>query len=92
MSCTETQNKRRKLNHEEEQKYFTKEEIDTYIQKIKDEYYEIKMLEEQIAQHKKQINVLQQVLVAKCAHNKIPDRCCYDKTTYYCDICGQDLW
>ncbi len=92
MSCTETQNKRLKPNPEDEQKYFTKEEIDNYRQKIKDEYFEIRLLEEQITQRKKKIEVLQQVLVAKCAHNKIPDRCCYDRTTYYCDICGQDLW
>ena len=73
--------------------YFTKEQIDEHRKLISNEYIEIRNLESQIAQHKKQIEKYQTILLNNCNHNRVPDRTCiYDHTTYYCDICGQDLW
>jgi len=72
--------------------YFTKEQIDVHRELITKEYQEIRKLEGQISQHKKRIEEIQLVLINNCNHNKVPDRSCYDHTTYYCDICGQDLW
>ena len=73
--------------------YFTKEEIETYKELISNEYIKIRKLEGEISQHKKRIEEIQTILINNCNHNRIPDRTCsYDHTTYYCDICGQDLW
>ena len=75
-----------------EKVYFTSEEIEEYKKLISLEYANIRKLEKQILQHKKQIDKYQNCLLINCHHNKIPDRSCmYDKTTYYCDICNQDL-
>ena len=84
--------KKRKTNDDEEKIYFNKEEIENYKKLIKNEYSQIRILEEQINLHRKNIEKFYRTLVNNCKHNKIPDRSCYDHTTYYCDICNQDLW
>lgn len=73
--------------------YFNKEQIDEHKKLMANEYLAIRQLESKISQHKKQIENYQNVLLDNCNHNRVPDRsCAYDHTTYYCDICGQDLW
>ncbi len=72
--------------------YFTIEQIQEKKQLIRNEYEQIRALENKIAHHKKQIEAIQQVLIDNCNHNKVQDRCCYEHTTYHCDICDQDLW
>lgn len=73
--------------------YFTKEQIEEYKKLITNEYIEIRKLESMISEHKKQIENYQSILLDNCNHNRVPDRTCiYDHTTYYCDICNQDLW
>ncbi len=92
MDSTLTTEKKRKSNYDEDKVYFDKEEIDRFKKLIKDEYSQIRFLEEQINQHRTNIQKYSKTLVNNCKHNKIPDRCCYDRTTFYCDICNQDLW
>ncbi len=75
-----------------EKVYFTNQQIQEYKKLIDDEYMKIKNLEKQIKHHKEQINKYENTLLNNCNHHKVPDRTCmYDKTTYYCDICSQDL-
>jgi hypothetical protein len=83
-------NKKIKINNEEKI-YLTIDEIKSYQQQISSEYSNIRKLEEQIKSHQKNIDKYSRFLVINCKHNKIPDRGCYDRTTYYCDICNQDL-
>lgn len=76
-----------------EKVYFTTEQIEKHKKLISLEYMEIRKLEEQILRRKKQIEEYQNILVVNCNHNRVADRACmYDKTTYHCDICNQDLW
>ncbi len=72
--------------------YFTKEQIQEQKLLIRSEYDKIRALENKIAHHQKQIEVIRTTLLNNCNHNKVPDRCCYERTTYHCDICDQDLW
>ena len=76
-----------------EKVYFTKEQIEEHKALICLEYIEIRKLEEQILNHKKKLEKYKNMLLVNCNHNRVPDRACiYDKTTYHCDICNQDLW
>lgn len=75
-----------------EKVFFTREQIEEYKKLISIEYTEIRKLEVQIAQRKKQIDNYENILLVNCKHHKVIDiACMYDKTTYYCDICNQDL-
>lgn len=84
--------KRSNIKRDIDKIYFTKEQIEERKQFIRNEYDQIRELENKITAHKKQIEKIQKVLLDNCNHNKVPDRCCYDQTTFYCDICNQDLW
>jgi hypothetical protein len=79
--------------HNIEKVYFTKEQIEEHKTLICLEYANIRKLEQQMLHHKKQIEKYQNMLIVNCNHNRVADRACmYDKTTYHCDICNQDLW
>jgi len=77
-----------------EKVYFTNAQIEEYKMLIYSEYIEMRKLEEQILHHKKQLEKYKNILIANCDHHRVQDTssCMYDKTTYHCDICNQDLW
>ena len=79
-------------NTNDNKKYITKEQIEEYKNIISNEYIQIRLYEKEIKNHYKNIEKYQNILILKCNHNRVPDRSCsYDRTTFYCDICNQDL-
>jgi hypothetical protein len=83
--------KKRKNDEDDKPIYFTNNKINYYIKLIDNEYLQIKLLKDKINECKDNINKYQIILVKNCNHNKVPDYDCYDKTTYHCNICRQDL-
>lgn len=72
--------------------YLDMDQIKSYLKLISVEYELINKLEQQINKHKQNIKKIQNILIQKCKHNKVIDNSCsYDRTTFCCDICYQDL-